>query len=139
MLVDFMDTGLHCPPMVPVVWIPNRCDNMILRVVVQEIESWLLADVDGIAQFLGIAGAKVPKNPELLVDPKQTFVNLARLTRKKSLRDALVPRIGTSSVVGPEYASTLECFIINKWDIASARANSSSLHRCIQRLGELHV
>jgi hypothetical protein len=78
MLVDFMDTGLECPPEVPVAWLPDRCSKMLLRAVVREIESWLLADASGISRFLGVSVSLVPRDPESLKDPKQSLVNLAR-------------------------------------------------------------
>ena len=31
MLVDFADTGSHCPPAVPEEWLPHRSRNMLLR------------------------------------------------------------------------------------------------------------
>ena len=63
-LVDFMDTGMECPPSVPSAWTPDRHPNLIFRVVVRELESWLLADRRGIARFLRIPAARVPSAPK---------------------------------------------------------------------------
>jgi hypothetical protein len=137
MLVDFMDTGLECPPAVPVAWLPNRSTRLLLRVVVREIESWLLADRDGIAAFLGVSPARVPVAPETLPDPKQTLVNLARRSRRKAVRMAFTPAPGVSALVGPEYVTSLQEFATSFWDVEAAQTNAASLNRALVRLGEL--
>jgi hypothetical protein len=138
MLVDFMDIGLSCPPEVPVTWLPQRCPKLLLRVVVQEIESWLLADAEGIAHFLRISVALIPRDPENLDDPKQTLVNLARRSRKKALRAALLPPPNTAAVIGPDYNATLEEFVARHWNVEAALHRAPSLAHCVTRLGELH-
>lgn len=129
-LVDFMDTGFSCPGEVVTTWLPHRQPKMLLRVVVRELESWLLADQENIADFLQIALSKVPTNPENLKDPKLTLVNLARYSRKKQIREALVPETGSTALVGRFYTSEIIRFINMKWDISHARQNAPSLDRC---------
>lgn len=136
MLVDFADTGLDCPPAAPPTWLPNRSPGLLLRVVVYEIESWLLADHLGIAALLGISRAVVPDDPERLNDPKQALVNLARRSQRRSAQ-ALVPRPGTSAAVGPGYVSEMQAFVAERWNIEAARQRAFSLDRCLLRLGEL--
>jgi hypothetical protein len=63
-LVDFMDTGLACPPEVVEQWLPNRQPLMLLRVAVQELESWLIADRANLADFLRVDVGIVPVAPE---------------------------------------------------------------------------
>jgi hypothetical protein len=138
MLVDFMDTKLNCPPEVPAIWLPNRCNKMLLRTVVREIESWLLADSQGMARFLGISATLISLSPESLYDPKQTLVNLARRSRKKAPREWIVPQPHVSSVVGPGYNTALEEFVSKYWNIDAALQRAPSLQRCVTRLGELH-
>jgi len=137
MLVDFVDTGFECPPEVPFGWLPDRTDKMLLRVVVRELESWLLADAKGLARFLGISDAVIPKNPEALHDPKQMLVNLARRSQRRALRDAIVPPSHVSSVVGPGYIASIEEFVARYWNVETAIERAPSLDRCITRLGEL--
>lgn len=137
MLVDFMDTGFGCPPEVPPGWLPNRSEKMLLRVVVRELESWLMADADGLTRFRGISKAVIPGNPETLPDPKQTFVNLARRCRRRLLRDAIVPTPEVSSVVGPGYIDAIEEFVAEYWSIEAAMKRSPSLLSCVSRLREL--
>lgn len=137
-LVDFMDTGLDCPPNVPATWLPRRCEKLLLRAVVRELESWLLADGDAMAHFLGLPAAVVPREPETLDDPKQALVNLARRSRRRNLVDALVPGRGVSSMVGPGYNSALVTFIDQYWRVEAAIEQAPSLRRCVARLEELH-
>lgn len=114
-LVDFMDTRTTCPPSVVSQWIPNRNDNMVFRIVVRELESWLLADRQGIARFLRVPVARVPAAPEEEDDPKRTLVNLARSSSSRRIREALVPAQGASAVVGRNYNAEMERFIRSEW------------------------
>ncbi len=137
MLVDFMDTGFDCPPRVAATWLPARSERLLLRVVVPEIESWLLADRDGMAAFLGVSPALIPAMPETLTNPKQTLVNLARRSRRRAVKAAMVPAEGFSALVGPEYVAVLQEFVGNAWDVGQARMNTPSLHRALLRLDAL--
>lgn len=136
-LIDFMDTGLDWPPEVPVNWLPNRTEKMLLRVVVRELESWLLADSEGIARFLGISRSLIPRDPENLPNPKQALVNLARHCRRSFLRDALVPPPNVPSIVGPGYVSAIEEFVERYWNCEAAKVRSASLEKYLSRLKEL--
>ncbi|MDD3926266.1 MAG: hypothetical protein PHT33_06385 [bacterium] len=137
MLVDFMDTGYMCPGEVPAAWLPNPCEKLLLRVVVREIESWLLADAEGLAEYLGVSKVRIPSAPEILIDPKQTLINIARYSRKAYLRDAIVPKINCSANAGPEYVDAIKEFVYKHWNIEAALNRSLSLSKCVKRLGEL--
>ncbi|HEU0178839.1 MAG TPA: DUF4276 family protein [Blastocatellia bacterium] len=137
-LVDFMDTGLGCPAEVVSQWVPHRRPNLLFRIVVRELESWLLADKENLADFLNVSVAKISADPEQLKDPKLTLVNLARSSRSKSIREALVP--DPDSVTAKEgrlYTSEMVRFIQERWDITNARDNSESLNKCCIRLEEM--
>lgn len=136
-LVDFMDTKLDCPPSVVTTWLPNPGQLMRLRVVVREIESWLLADRHGIANFLKVHLKHVPIDPEALPDPKQSLVNLARHSRSRDLRRSIVPNPDSTVQVGRMYNSEMARYISTVWDIQNARANSPSLDSCIASLATL--
>ena len=70
-LVDFMDTGLKCPPEVTSSWLPHRCANMLCRIVVREIESWILADRNNLSTYLRVASNRVPLDPENVPQEQQ--------------------------------------------------------------------
>lgn len=130
-LVDFMDTGLNCVPDVIAQWVPHRRPEMMLRVVVPELESWLLADRANLAEFLRIETSLITQNPEQLDDPKRELVNLARHSRRSSIRSALVPEDGSTAQVGKLYVSEMTRFINEAWDVTEARTRAPSLDRCL--------
>lgn len=137
-LVDFMDTKMNCPATILDTWIPNRNPRHLFRVVIREIESWILADRAAIADFLRVPLAKVPTQPELLVDPKLTLINLARTSRSRSIRTGLVPREGYAASEGPLYSSEMTRFVNDHWSAPVAALQSASLSKCIERLRQLH-
>lgn len=133
-LVDFMDTGLTCPPEVVECWCPGRRPTMLFRVVVRELESWLLADRAGIARFLGVRQRLVPADPEGTTDPKRALMDLARRSSRRTIRELLVPGPGTSATVGPGYTSELARFIRDHWDPAVAGQWAPSLASCMRAI-----
>jgi hypothetical protein len=108
--------------------------NLIFRVAVREIESWVLADREGFANFLGISVTKVPLQPDRIADPKQFLVNLARRSRRRTLRESIVPRQGSTAIQGPDYNGCLGEFVRTDWDRDSAARRSPSLNRAWGRL-----
>ncbi|MES2296217.1 MAG: hypothetical protein V4582_04205 [Pseudomonadota bacterium] len=138
-LVDFMDTRLSCPPSVVSAWLPRPSAMHVFRVVVHEIESWVLADRDAIASFLGVPKSKIPHDPDILPDPKRTLINLARTSRKRALAAALVPVTDHAATEGPLYSSEIVRFVREQWSPERARIQSSSLDRCMKRLSQLSM
>lgn len=136
-LVDFMDTGLPCPPEVVTSWLPHRQPRMLFRVVVRELESWLLADRGNLADFLRVDLALMPLAPEWLADPKHELINIARHSRLRRIRSAVVPDAGTTAQVGKLYVSEMMQFIETRWDLQVARASAPSLDRCLAALEAL--
>lgn len=136
-LVDFMDTGFLCPPEVVTQMLPNRHPNMLLRIVVRELESWLLADRRNISRFLLTSLTRVPTDPENLPDPKRALVNLARRSSSRKIKLALVPEQGSTAQVGRLYTSEIKRFINETWDVQAARAVSPSLESCLRTLERL--
>ncbi|WP_081086845.1 DUF4276 family protein [Burkholderia stagnalis] len=136
-LVDLRDTGMRCPSEVREAWVPNQHPRMVFRLVVQEIESWLLADRKGMAKFLGVPVAKVPDSVEEIEQPKVALVNVARKSRSKKVIELLVPENGLSVSVGRQYVSEMIRFATDIWDVDAARAESASLDACVNRLAAL--
>ena len=86
--------------------------KMLIRVAVLEIEAWIMADRTGIAGWLGVTANTVPRNPELLTDPKRTLVQLASRSRNRSLREAIAPvRVTGTHRTGPNYNETVGEFV----------------------------
>lgn len=140
-LTDFMDSRAPCPPHALDAYIlkhiahPSR--TFLCRFAVAELESWLMADRQGLADFLKISVANIPANPDTLPDPKQQLVNLARKSRKTSIRNGIVPEKLHGGIVAPDYLATMRGFVRDHWNIAAAIESSPSLARCVHRLQEL--
>ena len=132
-LVDLDRVG--CPPLLRREWgVVDGQRGMCFRVAVQAVESWLLADREGLARFLGIARTNIPDRPDTIPDPKRALVDAARRTRRGNVRDAIVPRRGARE--GPLYTATLGQFVDDQWDPAAAAERSPSLASCRRRLAE---
>ncbi len=136
-IADFMDAGFECPAAMVENWLPNRHANMIFRIAVREIESWLLADRTHVAEFLKVAQVHIPRNPENLNDPKQALVNLARRSKSRRIQDSLAPKPGSSAHVGPLYVAEITKYVRTTWDVVAARQASTSLDKCLARLEAL--
>lgn len=124
-----------CPPGLIQSWFHAELhQNLICRVAVREVESWLLADQLGFANFLGISPAQMPLRPDQIPHPKQFLVNLARRARIRALRESIVPRNGSTAVQGPDYNGCLGDFVRNHWNCNAAAELSPSLRRARERL-----
>lgn len=138
-LTDFMDSRCDCVPQALVEYRAETIGrhSFLYRFAMPELESWLLADVAGLSDFLRVARSKIPDKPEEVPDPKRTLVNLARSSKKRAVREDIVPPEGNSGVVGRLYVPRLTEFVEKFWDIDAAIQHASSLARCVRRLREL--
>ncbi len=130
-LVDLMDTKSDCPKQVVEEWLPQRHENMVFRLVVPEIESWIMADRAGISTFLAVLKNKVPGHPEQVANPKGTLVGLARMSHSEPIRRLLVPARGSTATEGQAYTSELQRFVRDQWNIEEAIDRAPSLKRCV--------
>jgi len=138
-LVD-LDRDAECAPPFCSEWLPSVAPLMCFRIAVREVEAWLMADRERLADFLRIPVTMVPLQAEAIVDPKQTLVNMARKSRIRAIRQDMVPRAESGRQVGPAYPSRLIEFIENRqagWRPDVAAESSSSLNRCLQCLRRL--
>ncbi len=133
------DSVQKCPIEMMRAWLggADRHPNLVVRMAEMETESWVMADREGISSFLDIPLNRVPQFPDTLVDPKQELVNIARLSRGKSIREQMCPAAGAQNVVGPAYNSVVEHFIRSAWRPTRALVNSPSLRRAELRIREL--
>lgn len=126
-----------CAPPLRSAWLPQPSLHLCFRVAVREVEAWLMADAERIAQFLRVRQGTVPSDPEGLDDPKAAMVNLARVSRSRDIREDMVPRPGSGRQVGPAYSTRLIEFVSQHWrpDVAADRADS--LGRAIRSMKRL--
>lgn len=108
---------------------PGESPNLLIRIVDQCIESWILADREGVAEFCGKSAAKVKLPPS---HHKPYLLSLM-----KDVKDA-VEKKGRELDFGPAYAVHLQRLMTHHWSIERAAAESDSLRRALERLTELH-
>lgn len=129
-----LDDDADCAPALVRQLLPDPAPRMCLRIPVRSIESWLLGDRSGFSRFFGVSPAVVAPDPDALDRPKRTVVDLARRSKKRVIREGMVPTPGTSAEVGPGYTALIVEYANSVWDPESAAENSDSLGRCLRAL-----
>jgi hypothetical protein len=134
LLLTDLDSQYPCAPSLISHWLPSRARHLNLRVAVREVESWLLADREGLASALSIAASKIPFNVDSIPDPKQFIVNLARVSRRRNVKEDFVPAPGGTAQIGPAFTIRLVEFAQNQWNVHAAANQSNSLARMVRSL-----
>ncbi len=120
--------------------IRNKDEKLKIIVPVREVESWLLADREGLSKFLAVSKDKIDREPELLLDPKEKIINLARQSRDSNIKKGIPPKQGAAAKMGLSYNTLLSSFIREHWDISRAFELSQSLRETISFIDEIqHV
>jgi hypothetical protein len=138
LLLTDLDSPSSCPPELIRGWISvPREEALIFRVAVVEVESWVMADHAAFAELLGIRRDRVPREPDRVPDPKQRLVALAKSSRKRRVREDIVPPRGSTAPVGPGYNPRVGEFVRTEWDPLRAAQRSPSLRRALSALERL--
>lgn len=116
----------------------RRHPNLLFRIAVRESESWVMADREGFASFLGISAHHIPEVTDTVADPKKLLLQLASKSRKRDLRDDLVPRPGDKRTIGPDYNGRLAEFLHTSWRARRAETVSPSFHKAFTILKQFH-
>jgi hypothetical protein len=124
-----LDHDASCAPELRRKLLPRPSIHMRLHLAVRSVEAWLLADAEALGRFLRVAPTRVPSQPDALPSPKRTMVDLARRSRNKAVREAMVPATDSSAKVGPGYAVVVTEFICHHWRPGIASRCSPSLAR----------
>lgn len=134
LLITDLDQTL-CPAYLISDWLSNRPQptNLLFRVAVREVESWLLADHDGILTLLGPHIKKLTEKPDLLPDPKGELLRHAQKAPRE-IREDIVPDKHAIARIGLGYNRRLTHFVRNVWDPNRAAVRSESLRRTRDRL-----
>jgi hypothetical protein len=112
------DQDSGCPPEKITNWL--NCtphSNLIFRIAVMEIESWVMADRKAIAKYLSISVDNFPHQIDEIADPKQFLISKAKKSKKRNLKEDIVPRKGSTAKIGPNYNACLSDFINSNWDV----------------------
>jgi hypothetical protein len=124
-----------CPLVILSEWLTQpKHPNLLFRIAVKEVEAWLLAHREAFAKFLGISVDLIPGDADRIPDPKLLLINLARRSRKRKLREAIVPELNSTAKIGKDYNNQLIQFVNKSWQVASAQTNSPSLERAMNAL-----
>jgi hypothetical protein len=138
-LVD-LNHDAQCAPPLRATWLQNPARYMCFRIAVRMVEAWLLADRERLSRFLSVDPGRIPANPEAIDNPKRIMVELAQHSRRREIRDDMVPRPGSGRAVGPAYTSRLIEFVAGPlagWRPDAAAKASDSLDRCLRCLQQL--
>lgn len=136
-LVDLNSDAPCAPDFVQRV-LPRRTRFMCFRVAVRAVEAWLMADRQNLARFLGIPPSRIPLDPEQVEHPKKFLLQLVRrFSRRKGIRQDLLPAPETGASEGPLYVSRMREFVDQHWDPENARQHAESLDRAIRCLDAL--
>jgi hypothetical protein len=123
-----------CPAELIAEWLTvPKHPNLLIRVAVREVESWLLADQRSMSGFLGISQNVLPQSPDDLPDPKAFLIELARMSRHGLIRESIVPRKDSTAKLGPGYNGCLGWYVRTHWRPEVAKLSSPSLSRAIER------
>lgn len=118
----------ECPPVLMQEWLSMpKHPNLFFRVAVREVESWLLAHRDALSKYLGIRREQIPLEVDNIINPKQLLIKLARKSRYRNKREAIVPAPGSTAKVGPNYNGCLISFVTKNWNVPVAMRFSPSL------------
>lgn len=119
-------------------WIPtNPAPKFSLRLAVREAETWILADHEGLSEFANFSVALMDRSPDQLNDPKQELLRSIRRSKRRDLRDEMLPKKGAKNLVGLGYNLHLTRFVREFWNAERAAQRSPSLARSIPRVAAL--
>ncbi len=125
----------ECPLALIAEWLPHpKHPNLIFRVAVTEVEAWLLAHREAFAQFLGISVNLIPDDVDSVPNPKKLLIELTEKSKKRYLRDAIVPAKNSTAKIGRDYNGQLIQFINQNWKAELAKAHSRSLERAVNEI-----
>ncbi len=125
----------ECPLVILSEWLTQpKHPNLLFRIAVKEVEAWLLAHREAFAKFLGISVDNIPRDADRIPDPRQCLINLTRRSKKRDLREAIVPPPNSTAKIGKDYNRPLIEFVNESWQVASAQTNSPSLERTMNAL-----
>ena len=136
-LLTDLDSPRECPPRLIRSWIKGPLNpKFFFRVAVMEVEAWVMADRIGFAAFLSVPVHRIPSPTDKILDPKEFLLSLARRSKKRAVREALVPAQGATLSVGNEYNTLLSEFVREHWNLERAASASPSLKRTLDRLAQ---
>jgi hypothetical protein len=135
-LVDLDDS--ECAPMKVKDWLSKipKAHNLMLRIAVTEVESWLLADFDGLMEYLHVPNQVSSQSCETIRYPKEVIVAYASKSRLGEIKRDMCPLRERMGAVGPGYQSLMRSFARDVWNFEEASKASPSLSSAIAALAK---
>jgi hypothetical protein len=123
-------------------------NHFIFNIANDEAEAWLMADRTNFSEYFRVPIEKIPL-PKQIRNKKEFYFEMdfpykssyymvnqiIPSSRIKEFKEQMIPQNGAKK--GKEYNSALTPFIKKHWNIDSARLNSDSLNRMINRIDRL--
>lgn len=127
-----------CAPLLVKQWMPKakQNNNLIFRIAVQEIESWILAHRTAVSIFLGISVNMIPQKTDTINNPKEFLIGLAKRSRYRNIRDSIVPKPKSTAKIGPDYNGILTDFVNKNWLSNEAIVHSDSLSKAVSAFNQ---
>lgn len=118
-------------------WRPARMPHaLILRLAVNEAESWVLADRNEFTRHMRVPAGKIPLGVDQLPDPKALVLQLVGKSKSRLFRTEMVSATDPLKQ-GTGYNLHLCDFVRKHWNADRARELSPSLDRAIRSLQAL--
>jgi len=116
-------------------WIKGKLHpNFLFRVAVHEVEAWLLADRQAFAKFAHIRANDIPTDVDAIPNTKEFLISLVRKSRKRTIKENIVPKTGSTAKIGPNYNGRLCQYVMDYWDMNEAQKYSPSLKKTIEKI-----
>ena len=134
-----LDQDAPCPGALVARILPDRNPRLLLRICIRESETWLMADAAAYAKFCGVKESRIPKNVEVIPDPKRLILNWVDSGEASKLKRHVEAKrkigVKDGALLGEWHAE----FAANHWDpIKAAKSGrSASLSKALTRLREL--
>ena len=117
----------ECAPSTRSEMLSNISSLMCFRIAVRAIEAWLMADREAFAESFSVVQARIPREPDIIDNPKTELINIARKSGRAKIREGIPPSPEGGRRVGSEYTIIMTEFINSHWSPKRACKNSDSL------------
>lgn len=124
-----------CAPSKIRLWLDRPIhNNLIFRIAVRQIESWLIADYKNFEKYFQIKPGNIPFDVDNIDNPKSELIKIIKKSKNRTIINDMVPRENSTAKIGPNYNNRINEFVKNYWDSELACNHSGSLYRAIQSI-----
>lgn len=126
-----LDNNVCAPELINRILTNPKSRGLFFRVVVREIESWVMAHREAFCRYFAIPKKKIPNDLDCINDPKQFLLRLIDCSKKRNLKREMVEERNNLFYQGSGYNLHLREFVRNVWDPSKAADSSTSLKKAI--------